>query len=93
MQNGTSTSPYLAPGTTSRGVSETITPVQTPPEPDLQARPGPGEVTCIKNIYDPELDEKLQDERYKKERRHLKPTYRTYTVEVRSTSMQVLLLT
>jgi histone-lysine N-methyltransferase SETD1 len=89
MHNGTSKSPYLAPGTKSRAVSETLTPVQTPPESNLQARPGPGEITAITRIYDPEGDKSLDS----KQRRHMKPTYRTYTVEVRSTSMQLLALT
>ena len=94
MQNGaTINSPYhshlshhLAPGSTSRAVSETITPVQTPPDASLQARPGPGEVTAVKILYDPEQDKSLDA----KQRRHMKPTYRTLTVEVRSTSMQVV---
>ena len=91
MQNGTTTtdSPYLAPGSsTSRAVSESaITPVQTPPDASLQARPGPGEVTAVKIIYDPEHDKSLDP----KQRRHMKPSYRTFTPEVRSTSMQALI--
>lgn len=96
MQNGLTNSPYhnpnnhrthlAAPGSTSRAVSETITPVQTPPDASLQARPGPGEVTAVKILYDPEQDKSLDA----KQRRHMKPTYRTLTVEVRSTSMQVV---
>lgn len=88
MQNGTSKSPYLAPDSTSRAVPETITPVQTPPEPHSQALPGPGKVTCIKRVYDPINDKSLKTE---KEKRQATPTYRTITNEVRSTSMQVLL--
>ena len=81
-------SPYLAPGSTSRAVSEAaITPVQTPPDASLQARPGPGEVTAVKIIYDPEHDKSLDP----KQRRHMKPSYRTFTPEVRSTSMQALI--
>jgi histone-lysine N-methyltransferase SETD1 len=95
MQNGATNSPYhhhthhthlAPPGSTSRAVSETITPVQTPPDASLQARPGPGEVTAVKILYDPEQDKSLDA----KQRRHMKPTYRTLTAEVRSTSMQVV---
>jgi histone-lysine N-methyltransferase SETD1 len=89
MQNGATTSPYLAPAADSRGVSRTITPVQTPPENTLQARPGPGEVKGLKITLDPLTDPKLTS----KERKILKPTYREFGAEVRSTSMRVYLLT
>lgn len=88
MQNGENTkSPYLAPAggsTTSRAASPALTPVQTPADQGLQARPGPGEVMAVKILYDPEQDKSLDA----KQRRHMKPTYRTITAEVRSTSMQ-----
>lgn len=86
MQNTASNSPYLAPVATPRAVSETITPAQTPPEPNLQARPCSGEVKGYKITLDPETLPK-------KDRKNLKPTYREFGAEVRSTSMQVYLLT
>jgi histone-lysine N-methyltransferase SETD1 len=89
MQNGAGTSPYLAPSGDSRAVSATITPVQTPPEPNLQARPGPGVVKGSKLIYDPEVDQNLSS----KERKKYKPRYKDFGAEVRSTSMRVDLLT
>jgi histone-lysine N-methyltransferase SETD1 len=89
MQNGATTSPYLAPSVDSRAVSATITPVQTPPEPNLQARPGSGAVKGSKLIYDPEIDQNLSS----KERKKYKPRYKDFGAEVRSTSMRVYLLT
>lgn len=89
MHNGTISSPYLAPAAESRGASETITPVQTPPEPSLQARPGPRAVKGVKLIYDPEVDSSLNS----KERKKYKPRYKEFGAEVRSTSMRVFLLT
>jgi len=87
MRSGGSDSPYLAPIADSRAASRTITPVQTPPENKLQARPGPGEVKGLKITLDPVLDHKVSS----KERKTLKPTYREFGAEVRSTSMGVLL--
>jgi histone-lysine N-methyltransferase SETD1 len=89
MQNGAVTSPYLAASADSRAVSATITPVQTPPEPNLQARPGSGVVKGSKLIYDPEIDQNLSS----KERKKYKPRYKDFGAEVRSTSMLVYLLT
>jgi histone-lysine N-methyltransferase SETD1 len=83
-------SPYLAltaggSNACSRAASEAITPVQTPPDSGQQPRPsGPGEVTAVKILYDPEQDKSLDT----KQRRQMKPTYRTLTTEVRPTSMQ-----
>jgi histone-lysine N-methyltransferase SETD1 len=87
MRNSESDSPYLAPIADSRAASRTITPVQTPPENKLQARPGPGEVKGLKITLDPAVDHKVSS----KERKTLKPTYREFGAEVRSTSMGVLL--
>jgi histone-lysine N-methyltransferase SETD1 len=89
MRNGDTASPYLAAAADSRAASRTITPVQTPPEKHLQARPGPGEVKGLKITLDPILDHKVSS----KERKTLKPTYREFGAEVRSTSMRVYLLT
>ncbi|KAE9974189.1 hypothetical protein EG328_003975 [Venturia inaequalis] len=74
MRNGASESPYLAPTTDTPG---TITPVQTPPENRLQARPGPGVVKGLKITLDPVLDHKVSS----KERKTLKPTYREFGAE------------
>lgn len=87
MRHGGSESPYLAPTANSRAASRTITPVQTPPENRLQARPGPGVVKGLKITLDPVLDHKVSS----KERKTLKATYREFGAEVRSTSMGVLL--
>lgn len=87
MRNGETDSPFLASIADSRAASRTITPVQTPPENKLQARPGPGEVKGLKITLDPVLDHKVSS----KERKTLKPTYREFGAEVRSTSMDVLL--
>jgi histone-lysine N-methyltransferase SETD1 len=89
MHNGSISSPYLAPADESRGASRTITPVQTPPEPSLQARPGPRTVKGVKLIYDPEVDPSLSS----KERKKYKPRYKEFGAEVRSTSMRVFSLT
>jgi [histone H3]-lysine4 N-trimethyltransferase SETD1 len=48
--------------------SEAITPVQTPPEPREQARPGPGEEKGFILRYDPELDREITKEQRKKRR-------------------------
>lgn len=84
MRIDASESPYLAPAA---DTPETITPIQTPPEDRLQARPGPGVVKGLKITLDPVLDPKISS----KERKTLKPTYREFGAEVRSTSMRVLL--
>lgn len=65
-------SPYGAPADPSHNESETITPVHTPPEPNLQARPGPGERKGYKTIYDPELDPKLASKDKKKQKPRVK---------------------
>lgn len=89
MHNGSTTSPHLAHTGDARGISETLTPVQTPPESDLQARPGSGAIKGNRLIYDPENDPNLTP----KERKKYKPRYKDFGAEVRSTSMRVYLLT
>lgn len=82
-----STSPYHAPAGDAHGTPQTITPVQTPPEPSLQARPGPGEAKGCKLTYDPETDPQLTS----KDRRKFKPKYKTFGAEVRSTIMLTMI--
>lgn len=82
MQNGVS--PHRAPDASSQNASETITPIQTPPDPPKQARPGPKDVKGIKCTYDPEVDEKLSSS----DRKRYKARYKAFGAEVRSTSTQ-----
>jgi len=84
MQNGVS-SPR-AQDVSSQNASETITPIQTPPDPPNDARPGPKETKGIKCTYDPELDEKLSSS----DRKRYKARYKAFGAEVRSTSTQIL---
>ncbi|KAF2842648.1 histone H3-K4 methyltransferase Set1 [Patellaria atrata CBS 101060] len=64
----------IATANRSHSTSNAITPIHTPPEPNLQARPGPGEVKGFRLTYDPELDEKLPP----KDRRKVKARYKTF---------------
>jgi [histone H3]-lysine4 N-trimethyltransferase SETD1 len=62
----------------SRLDQKAITPIQTPPETRLQARPGPGEVKGFRCVYDPDLDKKLHGAERKKRKVH----YREFGKEV-----------
>jgi hypothetical protein len=55
---------FDAPG--GSDVSETITPIHTPPENRLQARPGPGQEKGFKLVYDPDRDKELTREQKKR---------------------------
>jgi len=46
--------------------ADAITPIHTPPENRLQARPGPGEEKGFKLVYDPERDKELTKEQRKR---------------------------
>ena len=70
---------YASADATSNNVSETITPIHTPPEAKLQARPGPGEEKGSKLVWDPELDEKLPP----KDKKRFKAKYKQFGQEVR----------
>lgn len=74
-----SADPYATTDATSNNVSETITPIHTPPEVQQQARPGPGEEKGSKLVWDPELDEKLQP----KDKKRFKAKYKQFGQEVR----------
>ena len=84
MQNGVS--PPRVHDASSQNASETITPIQTPPDPPKEARPGPKDVKGIKCTYDPELDEKLSSS----DRKRYKARYKAFGAEVCSTSTQIL---
>jgi len=81
MQNGTS--PYPAHDASSQNATSTITPIQTPPDPPKQARPGLKEVKGVKCTYDPEIDDKLSSA----DRKRYKARYKAFGAEVRSTSI------
>ncbi|KAF2099210.1 histone H3-K4 methyltransferase Set1 [Rhizodiscina lignyota] len=65
---------YATADVTSNNVSETITPIHTPPETHQQARPGPGEEKGSKLVWDPELDEKLSA----KDKKRFKAKYKQF---------------
>lgn len=76
--HATTTSPYTAPSADlSQNVSETMTPVHTPPEHGRQARPGPGEPKGFRLFYDPMLDPKLS-QLSQSEQKKPKPRYKTF---------------
>jgi len=81
MQNGTS--PYRAHEASSQNATGTMTPIQTPPDPPKQARPGPKDIKGIKCTYDPEIDDKLSSA----DRKRYKARYKAFGAEVRSTSI------
>jgi len=81
MQNGTS--PYRANDTSSHNATGTMTPIQTPPDPPKQARPGPKDIKGIKCTYDPEIDDKLSSA----DRKRYKARYKAFGAEVCSTSI------
>ncbi|KAK5017806.1 histone methyltransferase set1 [Cryomyces antarcticus] len=71
-------SPYSAPTAELQvDMTETITPIHTPPQNELQARPPPGEVKGFRAVYDPELDTKIPS----KERKKLKVRYKIFGEE------------
>lgn len=86
MQNGTS--PYRAHDASSQNVVGTVTPIQTPPDPPIQARPGPKDVKGIKCTYDPEIDDKLSSA----DRKRYKARYKAFGAEVRSTKHRSMML-
>ncbi|KAF2405503.1 hypothetical protein EJ06DRAFT_526021 [Trichodelitschia bisporula] len=61
----------------SPALANTITPIQTPPSPVRQARPGPGEVKGLKLVYDPETDVNLSH----KDKRKYKPRWKEFGTE------------
>jgi len=84
MQNGTS--PYRANDASSQNATGTMTPIQTPPDPPKQARPGPKDIKGIKCTYDPEIDDKLSSA----DRKRYKARYKAFGAEVCSTSIGLL---
>jgi len=61
-----------------RSTSVSITPIATPPQNFVRARPGPGELKGFKAIYDPELDQKLAA----KDKKKVKVRYKKFGEEV-----------
>lgn len=74
-----------APTQIVQDVSKSMTPIHTPPETRLQARPGAGEVKGLKLIYDPDLDQSLRSAPRDK-RRSAKASYREFGRQVRYSS-------
>ncbi len=61
-----------------RSTSVSITPIATPPQKSVRARPGPGELKGFKALYDPELDQKLAA----KDKKKVKVRYKKIGEEV-----------
>jgi hypothetical protein len=81
-QHASSASYAADPTDLPQNVDDTMTPVHTPPDERIQARPGPGEEKGEKIAYDPLLDYKLQSlpRHERKLRGDVQPRYRKFGV-------------